>query len=589
MNAEWFWRQLLFKKPGPVFVVEGASDALALTAAGLAALGRFSNIGGGDQLAEVLKDLPADRPIVVLAENDEREKDGKLIWPGKVGAEKVAEVLRSKLNRPVRIVYPPAEFKDARDWVQDMAAGAIEGDSWAPVGGAILRHVEKVAAAQSRFKFTDSAEFLAGDYRLEYLVPRVLVKGQPAVIGGPSKTLKTSVMIDLGISMATATPFLGKFPVHRRSRVAIVSGESGEFTLEETCLRILRAKGIEPASLSGWLKWEFRLPVFTDATVMLDFAERLCALEAEVVMIDPTYLALGEVDAKSVFEMGRVLRPVAEVLLSRGITPLLAHHSNRMLPVGEVMGLEHLSHAGFAEFSRQWLLLNRREKYAGDGNHALWLAVGGSAGHGGIWALDVEEGVLDEGFTTRRWDVALRDLNEVATTAAESREEAKREKALQKTAHEHAAVLLAIDAECAKLPAATKTAIKERTGYDAKKASEIYDALMEKDTIEVHEFQKPTCNGATLKVVGYRRVKVAPGTPGETSSGCHPGDVPQVGEEHPEQHPDGGGPKGAPPGDPGVRPPASLHPPDDEKKKAIPPDVPGRKPKRKRKPAKQTS
>ncbi|WP_171475045.1 hypothetical protein [Frigoriglobus tundricola] len=37
------WRD----RPGPVFVVEGPTDAAALTAAGLAAVGRPSNAGGG--------------------------------------------------------------------------------------------------------------------------------------------------------------------------------------------------------------------------------------------------------------------------------------------------------------------------------------------------------------------------------------------------------------------------------------------------------------------------------------------------------------------------------------------------------------
>ena len=111
----------------------------------------------------------------------------------------------------------------------------------------------------------DSAEFLAGDYRQEFLIPRVLVRKQPAVFGGPSKTLKTLIALDAAISMATATPFLGKWPVMKRARVGFASGESGEFTLKETCLRILKAKGIDPKELSGWLKWEFTLPTLTDS------------------------------------------------------------------------------------------------------------------------------------------------------------------------------------------------------------------------------------------------------------------------------------------------------------------------------------
>src|SRR5581483_10047350 len=53
------------------------------------------------------------------------------------------------------------------------------------------------------FDFIDSRTFCEKDCRPSWLIPRLLVKGQPAVWGGPQKTLKTSGMIDAGVSMAT--------------------------------------------------------------------------------------------------------------------------------------------------------------------------------------------------------------------------------------------------------------------------------------------------------------------------------------------------------------------------------------------------
>src|SRR5581483_8595311 len=53
------------EKDGPVYITEGPSDVLALTALNLAAIGRPSNVGGVEHLARLLSDVPADRPIIV--------------------------------------------------------------------------------------------------------------------------------------------------------------------------------------------------------------------------------------------------------------------------------------------------------------------------------------------------------------------------------------------------------------------------------------------------------------------------------------------------------------------------------------------
>jgi len=100
---------------GPILLVEGLSDTAAAMSVGLAAIGRPSATGGVDLLASLLKDTPAQRPIIVLGENDQKP-DGT--WPGRDGAERTAGNLAEKLRRPIGWALPPDGAKDLRAWLQ---------------------------------------------------------------------------------------------------------------------------------------------------------------------------------------------------------------------------------------------------------------------------------------------------------------------------------------------------------------------------------------------------------------------------------------------------------------------------------------
>lgn len=128
-------------RPGPVYLPEGPSDTLALTAAGLAAVGRPSNTGGVGHLAALLAGLDPAREVVVLGEND-RKPGGQ--WPGRDGAERTAASLARTLGRPVRWALPPAGAKDARDWLTHPDRGDTP---WSDRGRALAAELAAVAAS----------------------------------------------------------------------------------------------------------------------------------------------------------------------------------------------------------------------------------------------------------------------------------------------------------------------------------------------------------------------------------------------------------------------------------------------------------
>ncbi|MBL8796595.1 MAG: AAA family ATPase [Planctomycetia bacterium] len=290
--------------------------------------------------------------------------------------------------------------------------------------------------------------FAQTEFKLDWLVRNVLVAGQPAIVGGPSKAMKTSVMIDLAVSIGAGgdAKFLGRFPVGQPGKhVGFISAESGGATIKETFQRVCQARGVTLAKCNVYP--EFRLPKLSQSAEVSSLVAAVKRHGLQVLVIDPIYLSLlaGDQDrrqprqASNVFDMGPLLGDLSQAFQEAGCTLILVHHTVKHLPGAvsdrfEPLDREHLAMAGFAEFARQWLLINRRERYEdGTGMHKLHLRLGGSAGFGSLWAVDIDEGVIDENFCGRQWKVQVRtasELKDIEHQAVE-RQQQQKQKARQ--------------------------------------------------------------------------------------------------------------------------------------------------------------
>ncbi len=222
-----------------------------------------------------------------------------------------------------------------------------------------------------------------------------------------------------------------------------------------------------------------------------------------VIVIDPAYLCtpLAADKGNNIFAMGELLRSVNDACQDCGRTPLIAHHMKRTGVAYDPPELADAAWSGWAEWARQWILLNRRERFDPDSNgeHKLWLTAGGSAGHSGLWGLDVEEGRRDasEG---RYWDVSVRPASDVrAETKGNRQAERQREKAA-KFEKDLDAAAQALDAHP---EGATRTRLREYCGMNATRFGPLIAELERRGIAEKCEVRVSNHKKSTE---GYRRV-----------------------------------------------------------------------------------
>jgi len=316
------------------------------------------------------------------------------------GAAYLAEVLHSVLYASnavhyAKIVRDNAESRRVIYAATEILRDAYDGTSPATLRSRLENALERIESSSLQYRRLTCADLDQGAYDLEYLIDGALVAGQPCGLAGGKKSMKTSLLIDLGISLAMGGCFLGKLRVNRACRVGIMTGESGLATIQETARRICRAAGYRLGDIGG-LVFSDQLPRFGSLDHQDAVRRFISDDELEVLAIDPAYLCMPGADANNYFIQGELLRSMGDVCADAGCMMMLAVHNKK----GKVdpftpPELEDIAWAGFQEYFRQWLLLGRRERYEpGTGDHRLWLNVGGSAGHSALWAVDIGRSLL---------------------------------------------------------------------------------------------------------------------------------------------------------------------------------------------------
>src|SRR5215471_14389707 len=101
------------------------------------------------------------------------------------------------------------------------------------------------------FRAITAPELDVSDIRQEWRIEEVMTKGEPLIIAGGKKCLKTNSLVEACVSLAYGREFFNHFYVFGQTRVALMSGESGLATLKETSQRVCRFKGFSLSDVTN--------------------------------------------------------------------------------------------------------------------------------------------------------------------------------------------------------------------------------------------------------------------------------------------------------------------------------------------------
>ena len=249
-----------------------------------------------------------------------------------------------------------------------------------------------------------------GDKPVSWLVDGVFSCDQPTIIGAKQKSLKTTLLTDLAVSLASGLTWLGRFAVPQKRRVLFITGEASEQAAIRKVRKAASSRNLRREDMEGWLRIEAmtfpNLPSLADCS---SIRSSVRAHGIEVVIVDPLYMGLQGLNTTNLNEVGPAMRQFMEYC--RPANVIIAHHVKKTASYEDAPNLEDLSQAGIAEFAGNYWLMGRMGEYTGDKFHQLAIRYGGRDEQFGLLKLDFDETDWTSHFTSlvdHRQDVKVR-------------------------------------------------------------------------------------------------------------------------------------------------------------------------------------
>lgn len=238
------------------------------------------------------------------------------------------------------------------------------------------------------------------DKPVTWLINGVLTTDTACILGGPKKTLKSTLLLHQAVAIAAGIPLLDTFHTPTPRNVLILAGEGGEHLTLTRLERIAAAYQLD--QIPNGIYYTIDPLHMTQKGIVDTINTHADRLDIGLIIVDPFYRYRGP-GARSgdVFEMGQILADFTGPLQTPDRAVVIAHH---YAATRHTTGhdLDSLSMAGAAEFADTWQLLgHRKPPDPSNGRYALDVTLGSRRWGADRWFIDYHDSTFD--IDTNGW------------------------------------------------------------------------------------------------------------------------------------------------------------------------------------------
>jgi len=204
-----------------------------------------------------------------------------------------------------------------------------------------------------------ATEFLSAQQEVRWMIKDIWLEDTVGMISGPPKVYKSWIGMDLGISVATGTPFMGNasfrysMDSQQRNDVLLVQEEDPRIVLARRLGRILESRGFDAggykksgAKIKGdhlTLSVSDPIPLHIvnasgfnlQATEYIEWLEETISnIQPRLVILDPLLVMMGDADEYKAGEVVKLLRPIKLLRDRYNCSFCIVHHTHRLSDKG---------------------------------------------------------------------------------------------------------------------------------------------------------------------------------------------------------------------------------------------------------------